>query len=110
MRACPPQHHRDCAPPAGGCAPRPTASLRRAGGAPPPAQGCPPSRAPPRHWDTISTGAHHGRDISPVAAEVEDLVLRTGRLAYDNPRWTPDRADASPARDPAHLAATVSDL
>jgi hypothetical protein len=67
-------------------------------------------RAIARHWDTLSTGAHHGRDISPVAAEAGDLVLRTGRLAYDNPRWTPDRADASPARDPAHLAPAASDL
>ena len=73
-------------------------------------QAWPAFRAIARHWDTISTGAHHGRDISPVAAEADDLVLRTGRLAYDNPRWTPDRADASPARDPADLAATVSDL
>ncbi len=63
-----------------------------------------------RHWDTISAGAHHGRDLSMVAAEADDLVLRTGRLAYDNPRWTPERADASPARDPAVLAATVSDV
>jgi hypothetical protein len=73
-------------------------------------QAWPALRAIARHWDTISTGAHHGQDISLVAAEAEDLVLRTGRLAYDNPRWTPDRAGASPARDPAHLAATVSDL
>jgi len=63
-----------------------------------------------RHWDTISTGAHRGRDISPIASELDDLVLRTGRLAYDNPRWTPDRAGAGPARDPADLAATVSDV
>jgi hypothetical protein len=73
-------------------------------------QAWPAFRAIARQWDNISTGAHHGRDISPVAAEVEDLVLRTGRLAYDNPHWTPDRADAGPARDPADLAATVSDL
>jgi hypothetical protein len=56
------------------------------------------------------TGAYHGQDISPVAAEADDLVLRTGRLAYHNPRWTPDRADVSPARDPADLAATASYL
>jgi len=74
-------------------------------------QAWPACRAIARHWDTISTGAaHHGRDISPVAAEIDDLVLRTGRLAYDNPHWAPDRADASPARSPADLAATVSDL
>jgi len=70
----------------------------------------PAFRAIARHWDTISTGAPHGPDTSPVAAEIDDLVLRTGRLAYDNHHWTPDRADASPARNPADLAATVSDL
>ena len=37
-------------------------------------------------------------------------MLRTGRLAYHNPRWTPASADASPARDPADLAATAGDL
>ena len=63
-----------------------------------------------RYWDTISTGIHHRQDISPVTAELEDLVLRTGRLAYHNPRWTPASADASPARDPADLAATAGDL
>jgi len=73
-------------------------------------QAWPALRAIARHWDTISTGAHHGRETSPAAAELEDLVLRTGRLAYDNPRWTPDRAEASLARDPADLAAAVSDL
>jgi hypothetical protein len=63
-----------------------------------------------RHWDTVSTGIHHAWDLSPVAAELEDLVLRTGRLAYDNPHWTPACADASPARDPADLAATAGDI
>ncbi len=73
-------------------------------------QAWPAFRAIACHWDIISTGAYQGRDISPVAAEVEDLVLRTGRLAYDSPRWTPDRADASVARDPANLAGAVGDL
>ena len=63
-----------------------------------------------RHWDTVSTGIHQGRDISPVAAELGDLVLRTGRLAYRNPRWTPACADASPARDPSDLADTARDI
>jgi hypothetical protein len=63
-----------------------------------------------RHWDTISTGIRQGRAISPVAAELGDLVLRTGRLAYRNPRWTPACADASPARDPADLAHSARDI
>ena len=67
-------------------------------------------RAIAHHWDTVCTGIHHGRDITPVAAELEDLVLRTGRLAYTNPRWTPACADASPARDPPGLAADAGDI
>jgi hypothetical protein len=67
-------------------------------------------RAIARHWDTITTGIHHSQDITPVAAELEDLVLRTGRLAYNNPRWTPAGADTSPPRGPADLAATPADL
>jgi hypothetical protein len=62
------------------------------------------------HWDTISTGTHRGREISPVAAELGDLVLRTGRLAYLKPRWTAACADTSPPRDPADLAATAGEL
>jgi hypothetical protein len=45
-----------------------------------------------------------------VAAELDDLVLRTGRLAYRNPAWTPRSADASAIRDPAGLAGTSTDL
>ena len=63
-----------------------------------------------RHWDTVSTGIHQGQDVSPVAAEFGDLALRTGRLAYRNPRWTPACADASPARDPSDLAGTARDI
>ena len=50
------------------------------------------------------------RGPSPVAAELGDLVLRTGRLAYNNTRWTPACADASLTRDPADLASALSDL
>jgi hypothetical protein len=67
-------------------------------------------RAIARHWDTITTGTHHARDISPIAAELEDLPLRTGRLAYDNPRWTPACTDASPPRDPAALGGDLTDV
>jgi hypothetical protein len=63
-----------------------------------------------RQWDIISTGKSHDMDIAPVAADFSDLVLRTGRLAYRNPRWTPARADGNLARDPADLAATALDI
>ena len=67
-------------------------------------------RAIARHWDTISTGSHHVRAITPVAAELGDLVLRTGRLAYCNPRWTPAVADTSLTRDLPELAEMASDF
>jgi len=37
-------------------------------------------------------------------------LLRTGRLAYENPHWTPACADARQPREPADLAATVGDI
>lgn len=73
------------------------------------AQACAAWRAVTRHWDVISTGTAP-KAISPVAAELNDLVLRTGRLAYRNPTWTPRSADASGTRDPADLAGTSTDL
>ncbi len=73
-------------------------------------QAWPAWRSIARHWDTVSTGIHQGRDTSPVTAELSDLVLRTGRLAYSNPRWTPACADASPRRDPSDLAPAARDI
>lgn len=35
--------------------------------------------------DLLSTGTHKRAGISQVAAEMDDLVLRIGRLAYRNP-------------------------
>jgi hypothetical protein len=72
------------------------------------AQACAAWRAVARRWDVISTGTAPA--ISPVAAELDDLVLRTGRLAYRNPSWTPRGADVSAIRDPAGLAGTSTDL
>jgi hypothetical protein len=73
------------------------------------AQACAAWRAVTRHWDVISTGTAP-QAVSPVAAELDDLVLRTGRLAYRNPSWTPRSADASALRDGADLADTGTDL
>jgi hypothetical protein len=67
-------------------------------------------RAIAHHWDTITTGAQPGAPTGPVTAELTDLVLRTGRLAYANQRWTPARAQATRLRGPADLAPAVSDL
>jgi hypothetical protein len=62
------------------------------------------------HWDTITTATPPGAGVSPVAAEISDLAVRTGRLAYRNPEWTPVSGGASIARDPAGLAQTAGDV
>jgi hypothetical protein len=62
------------------------------------------------HFDTITTGAQPGAPTGPVTTELADLVLRTGRLAYDSQRWTPARGQATRLRRPADLAPAVSDL
>ncbi len=59
-------------------------------------------------WDPLSTGTARG--LSPVAAELGDLVLWIGRLAHNHPGWTPARGGASRTRDPADLAPTASDI
>ena len=65
---------------------------------------CTAWRAVTGEWDLLSTGIHKRAGISPVAAEMDDLVLRIGRLAYRNPGWTPACGDASLARQAADLA------
>jgi hypothetical protein len=67
-------------------------------------------RAIAHHWDIASTGIHRGTSLTPVAADFGDLVLRIGRLAYRNQRWTPARAHASHIRNPADLASTPGDI
>lgn len=39
-------------------------------------------RAVTGHWDIVTTGASRGSGLTPVAREIDDLVLRTGQLAY----------------------------
>src|ERR1035441_3978930 len=40
----------------------------------------------------------------PGISDVSDLVVRTGRLAFADPEWLPDRVRSSSLRDPADLA------
>ena len=61
-------------------------------------------RAVAGHWDILTTGTTRSTGLTPAAAEITDLAVRTGRLAYHNPHWTPTHHDASPIRDPAALA------
>jgi hypothetical protein len=64
---------------------------------------CTAWRAVTGEWDLLTTGAHKRAGLSAVAAEMDDLVLRIGRLAYRNPGWRPDCGDASLARQAADL-------
>ncbi len=58
-----------------------------------------------RSWQAVARSwSGSSREASPLAAEFTDLVIWVGRLARDNPAWTPSRADASVMRDPALLA------
>jgi hypothetical protein len=73
-------------------------------------QACASWRTVTGHFDTLTTGHKRTPSTTPVAAEISDLVQRTGQLAYVNPQWTPDRAHASQIRDPASLAPSRADL
>jgi hypothetical protein len=73
-------------------------------------QAWPKWRAVAHHWDIASTGIQRGAGPTPVAAELEDLVLRIGRLAYRSQHWTPARANSGHTRNPAELAPTPADL
>ena len=61
-------------------------------------------------WDILSTGFHKPGSITPVAAEIAELALRTGRLARRNPHWTPARTGYGLIRDPATLAPSADDI
>ena len=63
-----------------------------------------------RQWDIITTGRHPPGSLTPVAAELGELALRTGRLARRDPHWTPARTGLGVIRDPATLAPAPSDI
>jgi hypothetical protein len=71
-------------------------------------QAWPAWQAAAHSLDIAKTG--NGEAISPIAAELADLVLWIGRLTYDRPGWTPARAQASPLRDPADLASAPAGI
>ena len=53
-------------------------------------------------WNAIVT---ERRSLpTPAMSEAGDLLLRMGRLVWDNPQWTPARAHRGPRRTPAALA------
>lgn len=59
-------------------------------------------------WDVVTTDTRGLR--SPVIADARDLLLRIGRITFDNPLWTPSRAQTAPARSPDDLAATSAGI
>jgi hypothetical protein len=61
-----------------------------------------------RIWDTFATGT--SRQPGPTGTELDDLVLRIGRLARANPAWAPSRRDTSLLRPPAELAPAAGDI
>ena len=67
-------------------------------------------RAVTAEWGVLSTGVNRGKDLNRVAAEMGDLILRVGRLAYLNREWTPACSHASIIRHPTSLAATTGDI
>ncbi|MHB1430824.1 MAG: hypothetical protein ACYCVZ_01730 [Streptosporangiaceae bacterium] len=61
-----------------------------------------------RQWRSITTDARG--PMTRVDAETRDLALWTGRLAYDDPAWTPQQGPSRAIRRPEHLAAGPEDL
>jgi len=58
-------------------------------------------RAVATAWGAITTDTHGVR--TPAVADASDLLLRLGRLAFDNPGWTPATRPTPPPRDLAEL-------
>ena len=53
-------------------------------------------------WRAMSTDSQ--MPLSAATTETGDLVLRMGRLVFDNPQWTPAFSQRAPLRSPASLA------
>ena len=53
-------------------------------------------------WQDITTET--SGLTAAVIPDTRDLIVRLGRLAFNQPRWTPVRARRAPPRDPADLA------
>ena len=66
------------------------------------ASACTRWRAVRAAWQDITTET--GGLTAAVIPDTRDLIVRLGRLAFNQPRWTPVRARRAPPRDPADLA------
>jgi len=67
------------------------------------AEPCAAWRMASQLWRHVTTGLE--RPASATTAELDDLVLRMGRLASGNPRWTPARKDQAPRGNPVRPSA-----
>ncbi|HXL87648.1 MAG TPA: hypothetical protein VN969_01480 [Streptosporangiaceae bacterium] len=65
------------------------------------AQSCAAWQLASQLWRHVTTGLE--RPASATTADLDDLVLRMGRLASGNPRWTPARRDRAPGPSPVGL-------
>ena len=61
-----------------------------------------------RLWDGMVT--EYRLLPTPAMTDASDLVLRLGRLVWDNPRWMPAHAQRAPRRPPAVLAPGAADF
>jgi len=59
-------------------------------------------------WDAVTTET--SGLASPAIADMTDLVLRLGRITFDNPLWTPARMHRAPLRKAADLAPNPGEL
>jgi hypothetical protein len=71
------------------------------------AQPCAAWRMASQLWRHVTTGLE--RPAAAITADLDDLVLRMGRLASGNPRWTPARRDRAPGPSPVGLRADELD-
>jgi hypothetical protein len=69
-------------------------------------------RAAWQHVDLLWDGMITERRLlaNPAMTDASDLVLRLGRLVWDNPHWTPGSAHRAPRRPPPVLAPGAADF
>ena len=59
-------------------------------------------------WESLAT--ERRGQASPVVTEIGDLMLRMGRLAWDDPHWTPTHQNPATMPTPARLSADARDI
>jgi hypothetical protein len=69
-------------------------------------------RAAWQHVDRLWDGMITERRLLPTSTmtDASDLVLRLGRLVWDNPHWTPAHAQRGPLRPPPVMAPGAADF